>query len=186
MIGGVIRQVLKLARKAGSAWRRTMISLAWPGVKLGRGVTIGAGTIIKATDGGTIEIGARTAIAPRAVLVAKGGRLTIGPDGYVGDGAIVTCREQIDIGPDVLIAEYVVIRDQDHAFEDRTRPIHAQGFVTAPVVIGADVWLGAKATVVKGAVIGEGAVVGAMSVATGEVPPFSVVAGQPAKVLRTR
>ncbi|HEX6866658.1 MAG TPA: acyltransferase [Caulobacteraceae bacterium] len=186
MIGGMIRQGLKLGRALGSAWRRAVITLAYPGVKLGPGVAVGRGAVVKATDGGAIEIGARTSVGAGCVLIAKGGRLSIGADGYVGDGCVITCRQSIVIGDDALIAEHVTIRDQDHAFDDPDTPIRLQGFVTAPVAIGRDVWLGAKTTIAKGVTVGDGAVVGAGSIATKDVPAFAVAAGAPAKVLRSR
>ncbi len=186
MIGVVIRQGLKLGRAVGSGWRRRLVTLAYPQVKLGRGVTLGHGATVKATDGGSIEVGDNTAIAPRAVLTAKGGRLVIGANGFVGEGAVLVAREAVSIGADALISEYAVVRDQDHAFADAKTPVRRQGFETSPVSIGADVWLGAHAIVTRGVTIGDGAVIGAGAVVTKDIPQGAVAVGAPARPVGSR
>jgi acetyltransferase-like isoleucine patch superfamily enzyme len=92
---------------------------------------------------------------------------------------LVTAVHSCEIGDDVLIAEYVVIRDQDHS--TITRPISSAGFVSAPVRIGHDVWLGAKATILKGVTIGDGCVVGAHALVRSDAPRYSLVIGVPAR-----
>jgi acetyltransferase-like isoleucine patch superfamily enzyme len=186
LISRIARLLLVLTRRAGSSWRLLVIRLAYPQIRLGRSLYIGRGAILKATDGGTMEIGDRTTVAPGAVLNVRGGRLTIGPDGFIGEGAMIVCQQAIVIGADALIAEHVTIRDQDHAFTDLKTPIHRQGFVTGPVTIGRDVWLGAKAVVLKGVTIGDGAVIGAASVVSRDIPAMTIAAGAPAKPLRPR
>lgn len=186
MIGGFARALFRVSRDLASAARRVAATLCYPEIELGRGVIIGPGVTLKATDGGRIRIGDRVAISPRAVIIAKGGVLIIGPDGFVGEGAVLTARERLEIGPDVLIAEYVTIRDQDHGSADMERPMRSQGFVTAPILVGADVWLGAKATVLKGVNIGDGTIIGANSVVTRSVGPGVVAVGSPARVVASR
>jgi acetyltransferase-like isoleucine patch superfamily enzyme len=186
LISRIARLLLVLIRRAGSAWRLLVIRIAYPQIRLGRGLYVGRGAIVKATDGGSMDIGDRTAIAPGAVLNVRGGRLTIGPDGFVGEGAMIVCRQAITIGADALIAEHVTIRDQDHAFTDLKTAIHRQGFVTKPVTLGRDVWLGAKAVVLKGVTIGDGSVIGAASVVNRDIPAMTIAAGAPAKPLRSR
>jgi len=74
-----------------------------------------------------------------------------------------------------------VIVDHDHNYRQGY-----SGYITAPVTIGADVWIGANAVVLKGTSIGDGAVVAAGAVVAGSVPPGAVVGGVPAKVLKNR
>lgn len=128
-------------------------------------------------------IGRGVQLADGARLFLHDGEISIGERTFVGYGTIIAAQENITIGNDVLIAEYVTIRDQDHAFGGAA--VTAQnGFTTAPVFIGENVWIGAKATITKGVKIGNNSVVGANSVVTHDVPACTVVAGNPARILR--
>ena len=69
---------------------------------------------------------------------------------------------------------------------DPDRPMRAQGYTTAPIIIGDDVWLGAKSVVLKGVSIGHGAVVGAGSVVTRSLPSGAIAVGAPARVVASR
>ena len=78
----------------------------------------------------------------------------------------------------------MTIRDQNHRFGPGLTTAQA-GFITAPVTIGDNVWIGAKVMVTKGVTIGENAVIGANSVVTRDIPANSVAVGIPARVIRT-
>lgn len=186
MIGGLARGLFKACRDLASSVRCLAASLCYPEIELGRGVVIGPGVTLRATDGGRIRIGDRVAISAGAVIIAKGGLLVVGDDGFIGEGVVLTAREGLEIGSDALIAEYVTIRDQDHGSADPDRPMRLQGFVTAPIRVGADVWLGAKATVLKGVEIGDGTIIGANSVVTRSVGSRVVAVGSPARVIADR
>ncbi|MGB7117605.1 MAG: acyltransferase, partial [Anaerolineales bacterium] len=71
----------------------------------------------------------------------------------------------------------------NHVFDDPKRPFFKQGITAAGIVIEDDVWLGANAVVTDGVRIGEGAVVAAGAVVTKDVPPHTVVAGVPARIV---
>jgi maltose O-acetyltransferase len=87
------------------------------------------------------------------------------------------------VGRNALFAEYVTIRDQDHAM-DSTEGQGRVGFTSSPIVIGDNVWLGAKVTVTQGVTIGNNVVVGANSVVTRDLPDNCVALGAPARVVR--
>ena len=74
----------------------------------------------------------------------------------------------------------------NHRFADPGRPIHEQGLELAPIRIGNDVWIAAGARIMAGVSIGEGCVVGAGSVGTKDIPPYSIAAGVPARVIQKR
>ena len=176
------------ARKAISAvvrayqWFHTIKArlyvAAQPDVSAGSACTYGAGAQIRATDG-QIVIGSGVHIGEYAQILCRGGELRIGDNVYIGPGCIIVCAELISIASDTLIAEYVVIRDQDHRSD--TRPIKAAGLRSSPVHIGRDVWIGAKASVLRGSRIGDRSIVAAHSLVKGDVPPDTTVFGIPAR-----
>lgn len=91
------------------------------------------------------------------------------------------------IGRDVLIAERVTIRDQDHEVRGSLDlPISQAGFRTAPVVIGDGAWIGAETVVLKSVSIGGAAVVAANAVVARHVDDFEIVGGVPAKRIGKR
>lgn len=151
-------------------------------VKIGGGCSFGKDTKLRATDGGKIVIGSRTSFGANVTVIAKGGAVIIGDDVFVGDGTIIVSRDLVEVGSDSLIAEYVVIRDQDHEID--SRPIRIAGFKVAPVRVGRDVWIGCKASVLRGVSIGDGAVIGAHSLVRNSVEAGVLAAGTPARIVR--
>ncbi len=136
---------------------------------------------LRATDGGTAIFGDEVAIDRFADIIVKKGNLVVGARTYIGQFSILCARESISVGTDCLIAEHVTIRDQDHRFGPGLITAQA-GFVTAPIKIGNNVWIGAKTTVTKGVTIGNNAVIGANSVVTRDIPGDCVAIGAPALV----
>lgn len=114
---------------------------------------------------------------------STGAKIVIGDD--VGmSGCTVSAQKSITIGSHVLIGSGAVITDSDqHSLDWAARRKGDKGD-SAPIVIGDDVFIGARAIVLKGVTIGNGAVVGAGAVVTKDVPAWSVVAGNPAKVIK--
>lgn len=91
------------------------------------------------------------------------------------------------VGHDVLMSSHVAFIGNDHPFDDSDRPITSfQRAATASVTIGDDCFIGYGATIVGPVHIGTGSIVGARSVVTSDVPANSVVAGVPARLLRSR
>lgn len=107
--------------------------------------------------------------------------LVIG-SGYMNAGAQIRCKERITIGENCAIARNVLIMDFD-----AHRITYADGNtnrVTAPITIGNSVWIGAGATILKGVTIGDNAIIGAGSVVTRDVKANTIVAGNPARLIR--
>ena len=113
------------------------------------------------------------------------GRIVLGSQVRVNMGTVFVSYSEIRIGNDVLIGEYVSIRDADHATELGT-PIRLQDHKSAPICIGNDVWICRGSVILKGVTIGDGAVIGANSVVTKNIPPNAIAVGAPAKVVRYR
>ena len=114
------------------------------------------------------------------------GSLVIGEKCVFGRENTVNAYLDIEIGAGSIISDWVYVCDFDHVTEDIYRPIKDQGIVKSPVRIGPDVWIGTKATVLRGTTVGNGSVLGAHSLVRGEVPPFSVMGGVPARILKDR
>lgn len=126
--------------------------------------------------------GPRALVEDGALINNVVGDVRIGAGSLVGVGCTVI--GPVEIGREVLLAQYVVLSGLNHAYDDPTRPISAQGVTTAPILVDDGAWIGAHAVVTAGVRIGRNAVVAAGSVVTRDVPDFTVVAGSPARELR--
>ena len=91
----------------------------------------------------------------------------------------------VSIGNNVNLAQGITVTALNHNFGDATKRIDEQGVSTKPVVIGDDVWIGANVVVLPGVTIGSHCVVAAGAVVTKDVPDHTLVAGVPAKVIKT-
>lgn len=121
-----------------------------------------------------------------ACAVEVQGQLVMGSGNYFNKNIKIVCFDKIEIGNHCLFADSVHLYDHDHRFDRLDILIKDQGYTTAPIKIGNNVWLGAKVTVLKGVTIGDGVVVGANSVVTSDLPANSVCGGIPAKVIKIR
>jgi len=128
--------------------------------------------------------------------VGPAGRVTLGDYALV-HGARIICDEQVSIGDYALISWNVVLMDTyrvpldpaERRKELELVPTRAHRLACAdvpahPIRIERNVWIGFDACVLPGVTIGEGSIVGARSVVTANVPPFTIVAGNPARIIR--
>ena len=116
-----------------------------------------------------------------------GGILNIGRCTTIGEFTIIGCNMKIDIGDYVQIASGCSIRDSNHVIpKNHKELITASGIESEPVIIEDDVWIAANVSILKGVKIGKGSVIGANSVVTKDIPPYSIAAGCPAKVIKKR
>ncbi|WP_246363552.1 acyltransferase [Nonomuraea rhodomycinica] len=141
-----------------------------------------------------IEIGDHTLVGERVSLscgmmpgadLGPGSILRIGGGCSIGRGSHIVAHQSIDIGDDVFTGPYVYITDQNHVYDDPDVPIGRQWPRNAAVAIGAGSWLGAGAIVLPGTRLGRHCVVAGGAVVRGEFPDHSVVAGVPARLVRT-
>ena len=167
---------------------RAYLGLRKPRLSLGQNVQIarGATIAIGRTAGERIEIGDGCEIHAGAILATYRGWIEIGDRCSVNPYSILYGHGGLRIGNDVRIAAHCVIIPANHRFDDPGRPIADQGEERRGIVIEDDVWIGAHVIVLDGCTIGRGSVVAAGSVVTRDVPPESIVAGSPARVVRSR
>jgi acetyltransferase-like isoleucine patch superfamily enzyme len=118
-------------------------------------------------------------------IASDSARLSMGAHTFLGQGAEIEVNERVDIGAGVLIAPGVYITDHNHDTGPGP-PMYQRPCLAAPVRIGDDVWIGANAVILPGVSIGDGAVIAAGAVVTGDVPSGAIVAGVPARLLRSR
>ena len=90
----------------------------------------------------------------------------------------------VTIGSHVNLAQGITVTALNHNFTDTEKRIDEQGVSTSPVTIEDDIWIGANATILSGVKIGQHSVIAAGAVVTKDVPPHSLVAGVPAKVIK--
>ena len=132
-------------------------------------------------------VGRYAMIMPTNIFGGEPGEgLRVGDNSNIGHFAFVGCSGYIDIGDRVLMGPRVTLLAENHNFDDPAVPIKAQGVDRQTMIIGDDCWLGAGCIVLAGVTLGAGAVVAAGSVVTHDVPPLTVVAGVPARAVRTR
>jgi len=106
---------------------------------------------------------------------------------HSGIGLRSSLQGKVIIGNDVMMGPECMIYARNHAFDRTDVPMRMQGFAPEqPVVIGDDVWIGGRVTILPGVSIGNGAVIGAGAVVTKDVPPYAIVGGNPARILKYR
>ena len=145
------------------------------------------GNVLEALGQGRLEIGPQTLFEPGVWITAPGAaRVRIGEGSFFNLGVMVASVDLVEIGDHCMFANGCFITDGNHRFDDPTKPVPWQGFSSkGPTRVGDNVWCGAHVVITSGVTVGERSVIGANSVVTGDIPPFSIAAGAPARVLRT-
>jgi acetyltransferase-like isoleucine patch superfamily enzyme len=144
------------------------------------------GNVLEAFGEGRLEVGEHVLLEPHVWLTAPDeARIRIGPGSFLNLAVMVAAVELVEIGSHCMFANGCFITDGSHRFDDPDKPVPWQGFTSkGPTRLGDNVWCGANVVITTGVTVGERSVVGANSVVTTDIPPFSIAAGAPAKVLR--
>lgn len=167
--------------------------LRYPGVKIDPTAKVNF-RWIRFHSGSRLEIGEGSIMEGRLVSERDGACIVIGRNTFIG-GSLIASATRIEVGDDVLISWGCNIVDHNsHAISWEQRKQDVRDWyhdkkdwthvIVKPVKIGNKSWLGLNVIVLKGVEVGEGAVVAAGSVVTKDVPAWTVVAGNPAKVIR--
>lgn len=148
--------------------------------------------------GGRLGYRARRVVA-RRVFVHCGDNVVVRPRSYFGDGSRLSLGSRSQLGPnsslagpitigsDVLMGSDVMMMATTHEYRSTDVPIMAQGAgEERPIIIGDGVWVGSRCIILPGVVVGDHSIIGAGSVVTKSFPDFSVIGGNPAKLLKSR
>lgn len=158
-------------------------------IRLGHGVYLDQGVYLHACPNG-IEIGDGTLVMHGSILHVYNFRniphsgIRIGRDSLIGEYNVLRGQGGITIGDRVYTSPMVQMLAVDHVFDDPQRSFVEQGITAQGIVVEDDVWIGSGAILLDGVRVGKGAVVTAGAVVARDVPPHTVVAGVPARVIR--
>ena len=137
--------------------------------------------------GNRVTIGKYAIIRPGNLYGGEPGEgLVVGDHSNIGPYCYIGCSGHISIGNNVMISPRVSIYAENHVFDKTDATIKSQGVKKEKVVIEDDCWIASNSILLAGVTIGKGSVVAAGSVVTQDVPPYSVVAGVPARVIKNR
>jgi acetyltransferase-like isoleucine patch superfamily enzyme len=128
------------------------------------------------------KLGAGSTIEDFATINNGVGAVLIGDRTRIGIGCVLI--GPVSIGSDVMLAQNIVCSGLNHGYTDVALPIADQPVNTAEIVVEDEVWIGANSVITAGVRIGKHSVVGGGSVVTRDVPPYCVVGGNPARILR--
>lgn len=145
--------------------------LSRQGIKFGDRVTVGRFAMIRPSGyyGGEIGEG-----------------LVVGNNSNIGAYCYIGCSGLIRIGNNVMMSPRVSLYAENHNYDDATSDMKSQGVTREQITIEDDCWITSHTVILAGVTIGRGSIIAAGSVVTKDMPPYSIVAGVPAKVIRSR
>jgi len=150
--------------------------------KKGKGSCIRRRTRLDVAPWNKFELGANSTIEDFSAINNGVGAVIIGDRTKIGLSN--TIIGPVTIGNDIRLAQNITLSGLNHNYQDVNIPIHVQGVSTSPIVIEDETWIGANVVVLAGVKVGRHSIIAAGSVVTKDIPPFSVAAGNPARVLK--
>lgn len=170
-------------------WRKTQLPHAAKSCRIssdcyivgGENIVIGEETLIE--SGTILTVWEKRKVSEKPMIIIKN-------NCDIGQFCHITCVNKIYIGNNVLTGRWVTITDNSHGTSEREqlilppkkRPVVSKG----EVYIGDNVWIGDKVTILPGTKIGEGSIIGANAVVTKDIPPYSIVVGNPARIIKQK
>jgi len=161
-------------------------------IKFGHGVTLGKGVLIDGLSrdgivlGNHVNIGDYTRLEASGTITDIGLGITIGNNSGIGSFSFIGGAGGVLIGNDVIMGQYVSFHPENHNTQLVEIPIRLQGVNRKGIIVGDNCWIGAKVTFLDGATVGKGCVIAAGAVVRGEIPPYSIAAGVPARIIKSR
>jgi acetyltransferase-like isoleucine patch superfamily enzyme len=159
--------------------------------RFGDGVTLERGVIIDGLSEHGIDLGPGVLIGAYSLIRSStamhvGEGMTIGKNSSCDAFSFFGAGGRITIGNDVIMGQHVCFHAETHNHGQTDIPIRAHGITRQPIIVEDDCWIGANVTFLGGAYVARGSIVGAGAVVNKRYPPFSIIAGVPAVVIRSR
>ena len=183
VISKVLRFSFRQLESLCSFLRVLRLKLLYPGLTINFKTRIENSCSIVCIKGGKLTI-LNSHISSGTQIISDENSVLEIHHSFIGRNCVITSKKEIIINNDCLIAEMVVIRDQDHILDISAGNSSREYFNAAPIEIKENVWIASKATVLKGVTIGKYSVVAASAVVTKEIPPYEVWGGIPAKFIK--
>jgi acetyltransferase-like isoleucine patch superfamily enzyme len=185
---------LRIGQSAGLVLSEKGVRLLYPRkIQVGRSFNLEEGCEIVGLSkrgvvfGNRCTVGRFASIRPTNVLVNEAGEgLKVGDNSNIGSYSWIGCSGYIEIGNNVMMGPRVSLLAENHNFNRMDIPMKDQGVTRSFIKIEDDVWLGASCSILSGVTVGKGAIVATGAIVTKDVPPFSIVGGVPAKVIKNR
>ena len=137
--------------------------------------------------GDNVTVGAYASIMPSNYYGRNlGTGLTVGTNSNIGRYSYIGCSGRITIGDNVLMGPRVGLFAENHRYDSLEQPIRDQGVLREAIFIEDDCWIASSVTITAGVTVGKGSVIAAGSVVTKDVPPYSIAAGSPARIIGNR
>lgn len=187
--------LLAFARRNGMLtpkYLRLALRWAWLKLRWGRRLQtdglcfVGPGVTFEIGRGAVLRLGRWSWIGHGCKLRVHEGEVEIGAKTVLGQECTISAFQHVSIGRECILADRVMLIDFDHGVVEVDRPIREQGIYKRDVRVGHNCWLGYGACILRGVTVGDNSIVGTSAVVTRDVPGNTVVAGIPARVLRTR
>lgn len=183
LIAYILRGFQTVIKKVFNFLKICWLRLLYPGLYIDFSSTIETNCNIKCVKGGKLII-KRSAILSGTQIIADANASVTIDNAFIGRNCVVTAKKSIHIHKGCLLAEMVVIRDQDHLLDIAESDGQREGFTSAAIEIRENVWIAAKATILKGVTIGASSVIAASAVINKDVPEKQVWGGIPGKFLK--
>ena len=178
------RIALRLLMPKGQARPRLWVRLFVNPIfrKKGRGAKIRPRTRMDIMPFNEFILGRNSTIEDFCTVNNGVGKIQIGSNTRIGLGSVLI--GPVTIGNDVRLAQNVIVTALNHNYQDISMPISEQGVNTEEVYIADETWLGANVVILPGMSVGKHCIVAAGSIVTRNVPDYSVVAGNPARIIK--
>ena len=170
-----------LSELVKNAYSLVLTKLFYPSARL-----IRRPVYIRGRKGISFGKGFTTGYRCRFELMGEGITVRLGKNCKIGDNVHIAASQQVTIGDNCLFASHIYISDTNHGTgeDNPMTPPDSRPLTASPVAIGSNVWLGEGVAVLPGAKIGDVCIIGAHAVVKGEIPPYTVAVGAPAKPVK--
>ncbi len=169
-----------------------LVRLGWLKLRFGRRLQtdglcfICPGVKLEIGRNATLRIGRWAWIGHGCKIRVHEGEVSIGAKTVMGQECTISAFQHVSIGRECILADRVMLIDFDHGVTEVDRPIRVQGIYKRDVEVGHNVWIGYGACILRGVCVGNNSIVGTSAVVTRPFEENSVLAGVPARVIRTR